>query len=101
VFVCLGAYCVSNSITDVWLVAGLGLFGYVARAYGFPLAPVLLGFVLGPMLEEHFRRAMLISRGNTAVFLESPVSAALLILTLAICAWNLWSGHRLRKNTLA
>lgn len=99
VFICLGAYSVSHSATDVWLVALLGLLGFFARSYGFPLAPVILGFVLGPMLEEHFRRAMLISRGNFDVFLASPVSAVLLVLTALILITSVWSGLRRARQT--
>lgn len=92
VFICMGAFSVSGSATDVWLVLLLGLFGTLARSYGFPLAPVILGFVLGPMLEEHFRRAMLISRGDPAVFVQAPVSAALLAMTVAILVWSVASS---------
>lgn len=100
VFVCIGAYSVSGSALDVWLVAGLGAMGYFARSFGFPLAPVILGFVLGPMLEEHFRRAMLVSRGNFAVFVQSPVSAVLLAITAALLVYGLWSGHKERRRRL-
>jgi TctA family transporter len=61
----------------------------------------LIGFVLGPMLEKHFRRVMLFSRGCTAVIFEGLGSATLLVLCLAICASNLRSGYRHRKSALA
>jgi|TARA_R100000935_G_scaffold25088_1_gene44727 TctA family transporter len=99
VFICMGAFSVSGAATDVWLVLGLGLFGTLARSYGFPLAPVILGFVLGPMLEEHFRRAMLISRGDPAVFLQGPISAGLLAVTAAILIWSVASNFkRMRRD---
>jgi len=91
-FICIGAYSVSTSLTDVWLVAALGVLGVLARLFDFPAAPLLLGFVLGPMLEDHFRRAMLVSRGDLMVFLQHPVSAALLAVTLALAIWNIRSG---------
>ena len=93
-FICIGTYSVDNSAFDICLVAVLGLFGYFARILGFPAAPLILGFVLGPMLEEHFRRAMLLSRGNFSVFVVHPFSAATLAITFALLVWGLWSGAR-------
>ncbi|MCB1396884.1 MAG: tripartite tricarboxylate transporter permease [Rhodobacter sp.] len=80
-FLCIGTYSVSNAPFDLWLMFGFGLMGYVMRVLGFPAAPMLLGFVLGPLMEEHFRRAMLIARGDPMVFLERPMSATILGLT--------------------
>jgi len=77
---CIGAYSVSNSLFDVWLVLLFGLIGYFFIKIGVEPAPLVLGFVLGPMLEEHFRRAMLISGGDMTVFLIRPISATLLAL---------------------
>jgi TctA family transporter len=91
-FICIGTYSVSNSAFDIWLVALLGLGGYFARILGFPAAPLILGFVLGPMLEEHFRRAMLISRGDFSIFVERPVSLTILLITLGLLIWSIWSG---------
>lgn len=90
-FICIGTYSVHNSSFDIWLVILLGLWGYVSRMFTFPAAPLLLGFVLGPLLEEHFRRAMLISRGDFFVFVEKPASATLLAMTLALLVWSIWS----------
>lgn len=101
VFVCIGAYSVSSSPMDVWLVAGLGLLGYLARVFSFPQAPLILGFVLGPMLEEHFRRAMLISRGDISTFLGSTTSQVILLATLVIFIWGIWSGLRERREQIA
>jgi len=79
VFCCIGAYSINNSAFDVVLMAGFGVFGYVLRKLGCEPAPLLLGFVLGPMLEENFRRAMLLSYGDPAVFVTRPISLGLLI----------------------
>lgn len=76
--ICVGVYGISNSLTDVWVTLAFGLLGYVLRLFRFEPAPMLIGFVLGPMMEEYFRRAMLLSRGDAMVFLERPGSAALL-----------------------
>jgi TctA family transporter len=93
-FICIGTYSVDNSAFDIWLVAVLGLFGYFARILGFPAAPLILGFVLGPMLEEHFRRAMLISRGDFMIFVDHRVSMITLLITFALLVWGIWSGAR-------
>jgi len=77
--ICVGVYGISNSLTDVWATLAFGVIGYVLRLFRFEPAPMLIGFVLGPMMEEYFRRAMLLSRGDAMVFLERPGSAALLV----------------------
>jgi len=76
--ICVGVYGISNSLTDVWETLAFGLIGYVLRLFRFEPAPMLIGFVLGPMMEEFFRRAMLLSRGDPMVFVERPGSATLL-----------------------
>lgn len=88
-FICIGTYSVNNSAFDVMLVVMFGALGYSLRILGFPAAPMLLGFVLGPMMEEHFRRAMLLSRGDFMTFIDRPVSATVLGLTLLVLLWGL------------
>jgi TctA family transporter len=78
VLICVGVYSIDNSIFDIWATLAFGVLGYVLRLFRFEPAPLLIGFVLGPMMEEFFRRAMLLSRGDPMVFLERPGSAALL-----------------------
>ena len=96
-FICIGTYSVDNSAFDIWLVAALGIFGYFSRILGFPAAPLILGFVLGPMLEEHFRRSLLLSRGDFLVFVEHPVSATILSLTFVLLVWSIWSSARTHR----
>ncbi len=74
-FIAVGVYSARNSLFDVGLVAVVGVVGAVLLALDFPLSPVVLGFVLGPMVEENFRRAMLLSRGDLTVFLTRPIAA--------------------------
>src|SRR6201997_4598420 len=69
-FICIGVYGVNNDLFQVGLTLVIGMFGYVLLLLGFHPAPILLGFVLGPRFEENFRRAMLISRGDLAVFVD-------------------------------
>jgi TctA family transporter len=74
-FICVGVYSTKNSLFDVGEVAVFGVIGAVFLMLDFPVSPIVLGFVLGPMLEENFRRAMLLSRGDLMVFLQRPISA--------------------------
>ncbi|MEJ8571523.1 tripartite tricarboxylate transporter permease [Microbaculum marinum] len=78
IFCAIGAYNVGNSSFDVYILAIFGALGYVFAKLDCEPAPFLLGFVLGPMLEDHFRRAMLISRGDLSIFVTHPIAAALL-----------------------
>jgi putative tricarboxylic transport membrane protein len=80
----LGVYGVNNSTFDVLLAFGFGLLGFWLTRRGFPLAPLLLGFVLGPLLEENFRRALLLSDGNLATFVQRPVSLGFLLVALVL-----------------
>jgi len=80
-FCCIGAYSLQNSTFHVLQVAMFGVLGYVFVRLGCEGAPFLLGLVLGPQMEEYFRRAMLLSRGDPMVFLERPISLGLLITT--------------------
>jgi putative tricarboxylic transport membrane protein len=97
---CIGAYSVSNSLFDVWLVLLFGLIGYFFIKIGVEPAPLVLGFVLGPMLEEHFRRAMLISGGDMTVFLIRPISATLLALAALLLAALLLPAIRAGREGL-
>jgi TctA family transporter len=79
-FCCIGAYASSNSVFSVWLMLGWGALGYFFNKVGVQPAPMVLGFVLGPLLEENFRRAMLLSGGDPLVFVQRPISATLLLV---------------------
>ena len=79
VFCCIGVYTVNNSIMDVYITATFGIIGYLFFKLGCEPAPLLLGFVLGPMMEENFRRALLLSRGDFTTFVTRPLSLGLLI----------------------
>jgi TctA family transporter len=74
-FICIGVFSTKNSLFAVSEVAVLGVLGAIFIALEFPISAVVLGFVLGPMLEENFRRALQMSQGNLVVFVERPVSA--------------------------
>ena len=77
-FCCIGIYSINSLPTDVMFIGFFGLFGYALIKLGFEPAPMLLGFVLGKLMEENLRRALIISRGDLTTFLERPISAGLL-----------------------
>jgi TctA family transporter len=79
-FCAIGVYSLSNSTVDVYMTALFGFMGYVFAKLECEPAPLLLGFVLGPLLEENLRRAMLLSRGDPTVFFTRPISLAMLLL---------------------
>jgi putative tricarboxylic transport membrane protein len=83
-FCCIGVYSLNNSAVDVGLALFFGLLGYLFIKLDCEPAPLLLGFVLGPMMEDNLRRALLLSRGNPAVFATRPLSLALLLIALAL-----------------
>src|SRR5499427_4489780 len=82
VFCCIGIYSINNSPTDVVIAAIFGLVGYWLTKHEFEPAPLVLAFVLGPLMEENLRRAMLIARGDATVFATRPISAGLLAVAL-------------------
>jgi len=83
-FCCIGIYSINNSPSDVFFTAFFGFVGYALIKFGLEPAPMLLGFVLGRLLEEKLRQAMVLSRGSLMTFVERPVSAVLLLVTAVI-----------------
>jgi TctA family transporter len=87
-FCCIGTYSINNNLEDIYLTTAFGLIGYVFLRLDLEPAPLLLGFILGPMLEENFRRALLLSRGSFTGFLTRPISGTLLALVALFVAWQ-------------
>lgn len=85
--VCVGVYSVSSSVVDIYVLLVFGLVGIGLRVLRFDGATLLLGFVLGPMIEENFRRAMVVSGGEFGPFIERPISAAFLLAGVALVLW--------------
>jgi putative tricarboxylic transport membrane protein len=83
-FCCIGTFSVNNSLEDIYVTAAFGLLGYVMMRLALDPAPLMLGFILGPLLEENFRRAMLLSRGSFTVFVTRPISGTLLAVILVL-----------------
>ena len=99
VFCCIGVYGLNNSVFEVILTLGFGALGYVFVKLGCEPAPLLLGFILGPMMEENLRRAMRLSRGDPMIFFERPISLALLLLALALLVAVLAPAVRRARDT--
>ena len=83
-FCAIGVFSTNNNNFDIWMVAGFGVLGYLLIKLGCEPAPLMLGFILGPMMEENLRRAMLLSRGDWSTFVTRPISAVLLALAVLL-----------------
>src|SRR5213082_3810913 len=98
VFCCIGIYSINNSPTDVMISAMFGVVGYWLTKHDFEPAPLLLAFVLGPLMEENLRRAMLIARGDATVFFTRPLSSALLITAILMLVIAAMPKIRARRD---
>ena len=83
---------------DIWLTLAFGWAGYLMKLFRFEPAPFLIGFVLGPMMEEQLRRAMLLSRGDPTTFLTRPISGTLIVITVLLLAWSIRSALKARRH---
>lgn len=101
-FMCMGVYCINNSTVDVLMILLFGVAGYVMKLLEFSAAPLLLGFILGPMIEENMRRALVISGGDFGTFVERPISIGFVSATVLLLIWTLWTefGRRWRVRKL-
>jgi TctA family transporter len=97
-FCCIGNYSVSNNPFDLYLCAALGVLGYVLAKLECEPAPLLLGYVLGPLLEENLRRALLISRGDPTVFFTRPISLVFMIATVLILVVMVAPAARAKRH---
>jgi TctA family transporter len=85
-FCAIGVFSLNNAEFDVYLMALFGLFGYICAKLDLEPAPMLLGFIIGPMMEEYLRRALLLSHSDPMVFVTRPISATMLALAVAALA---------------
>ena len=86
-----GVYVATNNLFDVGVMLGFGVLGYAMNKFGFPVAPLLIGFILGPIVEVGLRQSLIIGRGDLSVFVRQPISAVFLALGLAALVW---AGYR-------
>ncbi|MGO4669122.1 tripartite tricarboxylate transporter permease [Bosea sp. 2YAB26] len=84
IFCCIGVYSINNEPADILIMGALAVFGYGLTKFGFEPAPLTLGFVLGRMMEENLRQALMISRGNPMTFVERPIAAILILIAFAM-----------------
>ncbi|KQW20257.1 tripartite tricarboxylate transporter permease [Acidovorax sp. Root402] len=95
-FCCIGTYSINNNLDDVFITVAFGALGYLFMRLEMDPSPLMLGFILGPMLEENFRRSMLLSRGSFEVFINRPISGTLISLIAAFVLWQTVSFFRQR-----
>jgi TctA family transporter len=99
-FAAIGTFSIGLNAWDVFMIAFFGVLGYVLIKLGCEPAPLLLGFVLGPLLEDHLRRSLIISRGDLTIFVERPVSAILLLVAVAAFAFAVLPSIRRRREVV-
>lgn len=100
ILMCVGVYVINGRPVDLWVMLLAGVAGYFLEKVNVPLAPIILGMILGPMAEQSVRRALLISRGDATELLTRPLSAVLAIATLGMILWPIAKALRGRKRAL-
>jgi len=90
IFMCIGVYSVNYAVVDILVLLVAGLFGVLMIMLQLPAPQLVLGLVLGPMLDEHFRRGMQLARGDIVVLFERPITAALLAISLIVVGWSVF-----------
>ncbi|MCX7788093.1 MAG: tripartite tricarboxylate transporter permease [Spirochaetes bacterium] len=98
VFCVVGAYGLNNRVFDAWSVMLFGVIGYVFEKWGFPLSPVILGFILGPIAETNLRRGLMMTQGNFLPFLTKPVSGIFLIIAVASVVYSVIKERKQRTQ---
>ena len=100
-FSIVGVYCSSNNVFDVSVMIVFGIFGYLMRKFGYEPAPLVLAFVLGPMLENNLRKSLILSQGDLMTFVERPISAACLALAVVLLIGPLLPALRKKREMVA
>ena len=100
VFSAIGVYSLNNTVFDVYVAALFGLIGYILLKLDCEPVPLILGFVLGPLMEEHLRRALLLSRGDPLVFVERPISLGLFVVAALLLAIVVLPAFRRRREVM-
>lgn len=101
-FFCLvGVYSVSNTVFDIYLMIAFGGLGYLMRKFGYEPAPLVLAFVLGPLMENNLRKSLILSQGDFAIFFTRPLSVACLAIALFLLLSPLLPALRKRREVVA
>ncbi|MEO1568788.1 MAG: tripartite tricarboxylate transporter permease [Pseudomonadota bacterium] len=98
ILMCVGVYVINGRPVDLWVMLLAGIAGYVLEKVNVPLAPIILGMILGPMAEQSVRRALLISRGDATELLTRPISAVLAVATVLVILWPIQKALRNRRS---
>jgi TctA family transporter len=101
IFCVVGSYAMTNSVFGIWIMLFMGVIGWLMEEHGFPIAPAILGLVLGELLEQSFMTSMIKADGNFIDFFERPIAAVLGVMTILIWATMIWRGIRGQKATIA
>jgi putative tricarboxylic transport membrane protein len=94
----VGSYAINNSLFDVGVMFVFGLLGWALRRWGFPIAPLVLGLILGRMAEENLRRALIVSEGSWLIFVKQPLSLTLLLLAFSSVVFSIWQNYRSARS---
>ena len=97
-FIAVGVFTTQNSLFQIWEVLAFGIIGALLMVLDFSVAPIMLGFVLGPMMEENFRRALLLSRGDMLIFVQRPISATFVCISALLLLAVTWSAWRKKSR---
>jgi putative tricarboxylic transport membrane protein len=90
----VGSFAISGRLFDVYVMLAFGIIGYALRHYGYPMAPLVLGIVLGDLLEKNLRRALVLSDGDLTPFFTRPIAGSLALMIGAVVGWKLWATRR-------
>ncbi|MGW9329729.1 tripartite tricarboxylate transporter permease [Bosea sp. NPDC055594] len=94
----LGAYAINNSLFDIWVMLGFGVLAFFMEENDIPLAPAILGLVLGPMIEENFVNSMIMSGGSFVGLVDRPIAGTLALVTGSVILWPIVAGLRSRSQ---
>ncbi len=95
----VGSFAIAGRLFDVYVMLAFGLIGFFLRHYGYPMAPLVLGIVLGDLMEKNLRRALILSDGDLTPFFTRPIAGTVAALIFVTIGWKLWSLYRRRANT--
>jgi putative tricarboxylic transport membrane protein len=94
----VGAFAIAGRVFDIYVMLAFGVLGFVLRHFGYPMAPLVLGIVLGDLLEKNLRRALVLSDGDLTPFFTRPISGVLAALIATVVVWKLWSMRRAARS---
>lgn len=94
----VGSFAIAGRMFDVYVMLAFGILGYFLRQFGYPMAPLVLGIVLGDLLEKNLRRALILSDGDLTPFFTRPISAVVAAMIFATIGWKLWSLRKARQG---